>query len=468
MPIEIRDLAVSEAKTIRSLTEGHFSDAKALEIAPAKLSKAISAFANADGGDLFVGLREDKQAGTFDWKGFASPEDANGHIQLFEKLFPLGTGFDYEFLQAPRHAGLVLHITIAKSAIVIKASDGIPYLRRGAQSLPVNTEAALKQLERDKGLTSYENETVASKETVITESEVTTNFIKSVVPLSAPGPWLRKQQLIQTNHPTVAGVVLFADLPQAILPKRCGIKVYRYKTSQAEGNREALVGNPASIEGPAYSIIHESVELTQSLINELQVLGNQGLTSVNYPPETLHEVITNAVLHRDYALADDVHIRIFDNRVEVESPGKLPGHVTVQNILSERFARNGNLVRVINKFPDPPNKDVGEGLNTAFAAMRQLKLKDPVIEERPNSVVVHIRHEKLASAEELVLDYLRSNETISNPIARALTGISSENAMKSVFYRLRDRNLLEQVPELRGNKSAWRLTRKGKQHLAEG
>ena len=65
-----------------------------------------------------------------------------------------------------------------------------------------------------------------------------------------------------------------------------------------------------------------------------------------------------------------------------------------------RFARNGNIVRVINKFPDPPHKDVGEGLNTAFEAMRNLRLKDPIISELDNSVIVRIRHEKLASAEE--------------------------------------------------------------------
>ena len=172
--------------------------------------------------------------------------------------------------------------------------------------------------------------------------------------------------------------------------------------------------------------------------------------NVNYPPETLHEVITNAVLHRDYAIADDVHIRVFDNRVEVESPGRLPAHITVKNILDERFARNGNIVRLVNRFPDPPNKDVGEGLNTAFAAMRRLRLKDPVIQEREHSVVVQIRHERLASAEEIVLDYLKTNETITNGKARELTGIDSENAMKNVFYRLRDRGLLEQVPAFAG------------------
>jgi len=175
----------------------------------------------------------------------------------------------------------------------------------------------------------------------------------------------------------------------------------------------------------------------------------------------LHEIITNAVIHRDYSIADDVHIRIFDNRVEVESPGRLPAHVTPSNILQERFSRNGNIVRVINKFPDPPNKDVGEGLNTAFDEMRKLKLKDPIIEERDHSVLVHIRHERLASAEEIVLQYLLEEDQITNSKGRELTGIESENAMKNVFYRLRDRGLLEQVPELRGSKAAWRLTGRG-------
>ena len=59
---------------------------------------------------------------------------------------------------------------------------------------------------------------------------------------------------------------------------------------------------------------------------------------------------------------------------------ELPAHVTPENILDQRFARNGTIVRLVNKFPNPPNKDVGEGLNTAFAAMHRMGLKEPVVE----------------------------------------------------------------------------------------
>ena len=132
------------------------------------------------------------------------------------------------------------------------------------------------------------------------------------------------------------------------------------------------------------------------------------MLSVTYPVEALHEIITNAVLHRDYSIADDIHIKIFDNRVEISSPGTLPGHITTDNILDERFARNAAMVRLINKFPDPPNKDVGEGLNTAFQAMRKMKLKDPVIRQEGGYVKVTLKHEALATTEEMILEYLES------------------------------------------------------------
>ena len=162
------------------------------------------------------------------------------------------------------------------------------------------------------------------------------------------------------DKPTVAGLVLFADEPQIHLPK-ASVKIYRYATSDPEGSRESLAQEPITIEGDLYDQVAAAVAKTTELIEGIEILGPDGLEPVQYPPEALHEIITNALLHRDYSLSDDVHVRIFDNRVEVESPGRLPAHITPRNILRERFARNPTIVRLINRFPDPPNKDVGEG-----------------------------------------------------------------------------------------------------------
>jgi hypothetical protein len=88
------------------------------------------------------------------------------------------------------------------------------------------------------------------------------------------------------------------------------------------------------------------------------------------------------------------------------------------NVLREQSARNPKIVRLINKFPNPPNKDVGEGLNTAFAAMKKLRLKEPEIVEKENSVIVYIHHSPLASSEDMVMKYLDSHEEITNAIGR--------------------------------------------------
>ena len=162
------------------------------------------------------------------------------------------------------------------------------------------------------------------------------------------------------------------------------------------------------------------------------------------------------MIHRDYSILSDVHIRVFDNRIEIESPGKLPGHVTVQNILKEQYARNGAIVRIINKFPNAPNKDVGEGLNTAFQAMAKLRLKPPDIYEKDTSVLVNIKHEPLASVEATIMEYLDTHEEISNKIGRKQTGIRSEGTIKQAFYRLRDKGLIEPVPGRPKNQAVWR------------
>jgi ATP-dependent DNA helicase RecG len=457
MSIKVIEITDKQLQEVLSYTEGHFLDVKAKEIKPSKLTKTISAFANADGGEVYIGIAENITLPfPHKWEGFTVPENANAHIQVFESLFPLGEDYLYTFLAHPKQAGVVLQVIVRKTKAIVKANDGIPYIRRGAQNLPVDTPQKYTLLERNKGITSFENEPVSVANATVCNSETVIRFILDVVPTSEPEVWLKKQELIKDEKPTVAGVLLFADLPQAVLPKRTGIKIYRYKTAESEGTRETLVGTPMSVEGCAYDLIKEAVNITKELISKIQILGTKGLEPVTYPTETLHEVITNAVLHRDYAIADDVHVRIFDNRVEVESPGRLPAHITKKNILKERFARNGNLVRVINKFPDPPNKDVGEGLNTAFEAMRNLRLKEPVFLEPENSVIVQIKHERLASAEDIVMEYLGNNPSITNRVARGLTGIRSENSMKTVFLRLRDRGLIEPVPGRTGFASAWR------------
>lgn len=456
MTIAKYQISAAQRNQILHQEETHFCDLKSIEIAPGKLSRSIAAFANADGGELYIGIDEDKSAGCRSWRGFENIEAANGHIQPFERLFPLGGYFEYSFLACEAESGLLLQVQIRKTPDIKKSTDGDVYVRRGAQNLKLDNVDSLRRLEYTKGIASFENELIDAEASVIENSVPIIEFMLGVIPAAEPGPWLGKQRLIRNGKPTVAGALLFAESPQALLPKRCGIKIYRYRTKSVEGSRDTLAFTPVTVEGHAYFQIHDAVAQTTSVVQEIKRLGTDSLEDIEYPNEALHEIITNAVLHRDYSIADDIHIRVFDNRIEVESPGRLPAHITPQNILDERFSRNGNLVRLINKFPDPPNQDVGEGLNTAFAAMRKLGLKPPRIEERDNSVLVTIKHEPLASPEQLILDFLEQNESIRNKQARELCGIGADYVVKRIFGQLVDRGLIEQIPGTERGSTAYR------------
>jgi len=304
----------------------------------------------------------------------------------------------------------------------------------------------MRRLEYAKGIATFEDELTQLPASEITNSTEIIEFMLEVVPSAEPENWLKKQQLIRDNRATVCGVLLFSEEPQAALPKRCGIKIYRYKTTELAGSRETLAFDPLTIEGSSYKQIRAAVNATIRVIEEVPAFGEHGLEPIRYPSETIHEIMTNAVIHRDYSIADDIHVRIFDNRIEIDSPGRLPAHITPDNILEERFSRNGNLVRLLNKYPSPPNKDVGEGLNTAFAAMRKLGLKDPEITNRENSVQVTIRHERLASYEAIILEYLERNESITNRMARRICYIDADYKMRRIFRRLEDRRLIEKIP----------------------
>jgi ATP-dependent DNA helicase RecG len=456
----IFDVSVDDVNRILQTEESFFVDVKAQEISPTSVAMHASAFANTSGGDIYIGIDEVAGGRAKAWRGFTQVEGANPVFQVLEETFEGEDCVTTEYLRGPGVPGFVLHLIIDKSRSIIQTLDGKIYKRSNAQKLPVplTSHGEIERLRLDKGVSSYENTKVLeAAAAAIADSLTVTEFMIEAIPTSEAEPWLRSQGLFVDERPTVAGVLLFADEPQVYLPKRSAIKVVRYASTENEGRRDQLQSDPITIEGSLVSQIEEAVKIVREIIQEVSVQTAKGLQHVEYPTETIHEIVTNSVLHRDYSIPTDVQIRIFDNRIEVESPGRLPGHITVENILDEQFARNGKIVRLINKFPNPPNKDVGEGLNTAAQKMRDIGLKDPVIEECANAVVVTIRHERLASYETQIIEYLRSHDRISNSLARQITGEGSENKVKRVFEGMIAARQIVRDPEKRGKATQYLL-----------
>lgn len=451
------DVGADDVARILATEETHFVDVKAQELTPAKLCDHASAFANTAGGEIFVGIDDEEPR---KWRGFPTVEAANGHVQALDKIFQGNDVVSVQFIRGAGVSGFVLRLLIEKSREIIKSTDGTIYKRVSAQRLPValTSHEELQRLALDKGIATFEDMPLRdAPDEAITDSYVVTEFMIEAVPVTEARPWLESQRLLVDGSPTVAGVLLFADEPQVYLPKRSAIKLLRYKSSDVEGHRDQLEADPQTFEGCLTQQIEAAVDAIVSMVQSTPVQTGKGLEAVTYPRETLHEIVTNAVLHRDYSIQTDVQVRVFDNRIEVESPGKLPGHITEENIFDEQFARNGKIVRLINKFPNPPNKDVGEGLNTAAQKMRDIGLKPPSVREQGESVVVYIRHERLASYEDQIIDYLIANKEINNSKARAITGEGSENKMKRVFEGMMTAKQIIRDPNRRGNQTTYFL-----------
>lgn len=452
-------LTLEEVSKILSMKESWDVDMKAKEIKPAKLSRTLSAFANTSGGEIYLGIThesEDKEK--YLWDGFFAEEETNCFITMIDEVFKSFEDINMEEFIHPLRGDFVLHITVFKAKSIIYSSDRKAYRRVGVQNNPCDTLEKMHELEKDKGLCSFEDENTTLTFEELKDSLVLNNFISHVCPHQSAYDWLRKQHIMDlATKISVAGVLLYDECPQAVLPKRSGIRILRFHTDETSGTRENMEdGYPISIEGDICSLIEKTVETVKNIVEKVGIIDKNGQKIKKYPDVTLHEIIANAVIHRDYSISNDIQIRIFTNRIEIESPGKLPGHITINNILNEQFPRNPKIIRLLTKFPIPPNKDVGEGLNSAFNAMKQMRLGPPVIEETRSSVLVTLKHERLADAETMVLDYLNINSTISNSIARELTGISDANKMKSVFVALNSKGLLEKVPGTRGNATLWR------------
>lgn len=454
MNFQRKKIAYRDYLKLLERAEAQLIDFKDKKIQPAKLCHTISALANADGGEIFVGITELPDS-KFKWDGFRNEEEANEIIKTIEDMLYLNCQYGAEFIEHSEH-GLVLRIIINKSSKVIYTPAKKVFRRRNAQNIELKTIQEIRQLELNKGASSYEDFPINISLQEISNSTSIYEFLLDNSFDLEPEDFLKKNNLVEEGKPRVSGLLLFSDYPQAFVD-RCGVKIVRYNTSAEIPERKDMMGDPLTEEGSLYKLIYTTVAKVEKIVAEIPSTAEGD--KVVYPQETLHEIITNAVLHRDYSVKDDIQIRIFNDRVEVESPGILPGYVTIQNILSQRYSRNGTLVRIINKFKNPPNKDIGEGLNTAFDAMRKSGLMYPRIKQKENSILVIISNEKIPDCTEVFLKLLGSHELLTSYEIQRKRIFKSVDEQRKILRKLKENGIIEIVPGTHGSDTTYRLTR---------
>lgn len=154
--------------------------------------------------------------------------------------------------------------------------------------------------------------------------------------------------------PTRAAVLLFAEYPNDIMETKCTIRVFQYEgTIETFKETPNLIGTPKTISGPIVKQIADAHEYVLLLLRAGIKIPSGFVTQYQLPERVVKEAITNAVIHRDYFIKRDVEIKIFEDRLEIESPGLFPYNITTANIGYVRAEgyRNDLLVKHLREFP---------------------------------------------------------------------------------------------------------------------
>lgn len=368
---------------LQTADENKLFDRKSKNVKPAALAELISAFANADGGTIVIGANDDKE---FEGIDTLSAERFNQLINAPKDFCRPTPAFSYELKPITNNKGkpdhlLLLHIENETERIIQTQNESV-YLRIGDRTKELKGED-LRLLEYNRGQRSYEDEWVEEAgledldHDLLNEykSKINANNLPDAQVLRARGLMKRKGQ---KWYLTRGALLLFAQEIIQFHPN-CRVRFTRYEgTTQGVGSQLNIIKD-VNFDLPILKLIPATTQFIASQLKELTRLNpstGRFETSTEYPEFAWTEALINAIAHREYALEGAfIQISMFDDRLEISSPGRLPNIVTIDNIQYTRYSRNPHLTRVLIDFGWV--RELNEGVKRIYAEMRESNLAEP-------------------------------------------------------------------------------------------
>lgn len=345
----------------------------------ARLAAALVGMANGNGGMVLLGVSP--RAGRI--QGLSDPQS------MLDRVFQAALLAEPPLvLPLPQ----VRH-TEAGEIVVVQVPMGLPHVysiegrylgREGAQTNPLPARR-LRQLLLERGVVQFEAQTVPGATLDDLDMEKAAAYVAAlgVAGESVIQVLLRRGCLSQetgpgseyTFRPNYAGLLLFGRHPQRWLPNATILAARFSGAAFADHYLKQDIG------GTLVDQLHQvEAFFYQNLPSAVRLVGLAHEETLEYPPEAVRELLVNAVAHRDYNLqGDNIHLNIFADRLEVQSPGDLPGPVNLDNLLEARFSRNAVIVQVLADLGFVER--LGYGLDRVVRAVRQAGLRQPKFEE---------------------------------------------------------------------------------------
>ena len=362
-----------------------------------QLAEVLVAFANSDGGTILVGVYQN---------GDVDPsmmfEDIEDTLGL--ALSQCRPGVRTEWQRSEVSGGEVVAIGVPRSNELHSLEDGRVLIRSGAENRPLPGDA-IRQLAATKSSGDFETEPIEGASFDDLDPQVIAEYREKRAerqrrPVSTDDMTmlLRAGALTEDGTPTVCGLLLFGYEPQAFLPQTSLI-VVRFAGTTLRGpgglpgysRREEIVGPLPKLIEEAWQVVWEEMRVAAV------VTGLKREEKSEYPSFAVREALVNAVCHRDYRLTGRrIEIRMFDDRMEVISPGGLPGYITVDNIVEEHFSRNPRLVNGL--FQWGFIEELGLGVDRMIEDMVNAGQPAPEFRDTPYSFTVTLHNTRVRKA----------------------------------------------------------------------
>ncbi len=380
-----------------------------------ELIKTCVAFANGVGGELIIGIED----GTRQVIGI----DEAMRERIYED-FPNSL---YDSTQPSLIPQIYEKAMNEKSVIVIKIapsnkkpcfvkSSGIPsgvYCRVGPHTRKA-TDDHIDELMKEARHLYYDNDFIKASKDIL-DKELLNEFysdqkiiakrlLSDKILTHTPG---NEEVLI----PTVAGTLFFSHYPHDYIPEA---QIICTRFMGTEG-RDII--HTEEIRGTLLEQAKRSIQLVKSwLKKDYRLSGAQLSAKMIIPEEALREAVNNALLHRKYTIPGATKIAVYENRIEVFSPGDFPGLVDINNLGDgTTFLRNPTLVRLARHFG--LIEKLGSGIRLIFSSCAKAGVKKPVYSEEGDFVKIIFYFEassdKKESPSDLILNVFRFKSEIS-------------------------------------------------------
>ena len=367
-------------------TENQWFERKSPRIHAGDLAETLVAMANAEGGTIAIGLHGGRCEGIGN-----QPKRQNDWRQ---------TGLDFTVPPVRFNVQLLRCVNVRREfdqlfLILVPPSDQVhttrrdeAFLRVGDENRKLDFEQRI-QLRYDKGDTTFEKTRADTYGDASLDMDAVARYVSAVGQRDLHRLLLARDLIDSSGSPLTAGQLLFGFDPQRTFPQAF-VRVIRYAgIERRTGTVQNVVGD-TRCEGTLPNQVDIARRVVVDLIPRVRALGHNGRFEwfSTIPEEAWLEALVNAVIHRSYGnFGDHIRIEVFDDRIEITSPGRFPGLTPLYDLMNvPRFARNPRIARVMSEMSF--GQEMGEGLRRIVEAMESAGKQRPLITQSSGSVTV--------------------------------------------------------------------------------